>query len=99
MANPKILELLAQQQAEHDLKRRAARYAATLVQIFRINPRGIDLVCWIAHASCRNNDEATRYWVIRQLKSHTGSVSEFGLEELIRRLRRRLDALPSAFPS
>lgn len=98
MANAKILELLAQQQAEHDLKHRAARYAATLVQIFRINPRGIDLVCWIAHPSCRNNEEATRHWVARQLKARDRSEAEVGLEELIRRLRRRLDALPSAFP-
>jgi hypothetical protein len=99
MARAKKQSRIADLQIAEEPRPSAAAHTGTLVQLFKINPRGIDLVCWLANASCRNNEEATRHWVQRQLRSRCSDGAVVGLEELIRRLRRRLEGIPPAFPN
>ncbi len=98
MSKTKVAEFIQQDRQNRDLKQRSVALAATLMRQFQINPYGIDLVCWLANAKCRNNEEALRYWTLRQIKTDHATQDAGALEELSKRLNRRLSCLRDAFP-
>jgi hypothetical protein len=99
LTNPQILELFAERQAKADLNYRARRYSAALISQLHINPYGIDLVCHLSDATCRDNEQAIVRWVSIQLKDEDfqrESVHTSATDVLLLRLQRQIADLTSA---
>lgn len=97
MSTTQIHAFMAQLTEARALRRQARVHASALIQVFHIRPYGIDLVLWLADASCRNNEDAVIHWVQGQLAS-AGAPGEFpDLDELTSRMSRCLEAVRESF--
>lgn len=96
-------QLIAQLEAEHEAMRRqrqAARMAAALMAEWHINAGGVDLVCWLADASCRSNADALKTWIVLQMADPEyikHAEYEFEIAILRERLRERLMQVERSF--
>lgn len=96
-------QLIAQLEAEHEAvlrQRQAARLAVSLLGEWKINPKGIDLVCWLTDANCRSNADALRRWIVFQMADQEFvQRAEYELEIAILRdrLRERLMQIERSF--
>ncbi|MDB5968320.1 MAG: hypothetical protein JWQ90_770 [Hydrocarboniphaga sp.] len=74
----------------------ARRIAPVLMQELHLHPSGIDVICWIADASCRTNADAVTNWILGQL-SQTDEISPMpSTIELAARLSRHLQNMEAA---
>jgi hypothetical protein len=96
MSTAQITAWMAQVNEARTLRHRAKVYASALMQRFLIRPHGIDLVCWLADASCRTNENAIVQWVQSQLAS-TAADDAPDIDELSARLSRLLDAARESY--
>lgn len=77
----------------------ARRLAPQLITQLFIPPEGVDLICWIADARCRTNQEAIVHWINTQLIELESQDTLLGhplIEEMISRLVRTLHRLEAA---
>lgn len=92
MSTTQIHAFMAQLTEARALRHQARVHASALIQVFHIRPYGIDLVLWLADASCRTNEDAVIHWVQGQLASAVspGDVPDLG--ELTARMSRCLES-------
>jgi hypothetical protein len=94
-----LLRALEMEVACAQRERQAKRLAAGLMRQLGIAPHGIDMVCWLSDASCRNNADAMARWIVRQL-ADAGYEAELlyqpDCEVLLKRLNRYLSYMEAA---
>lgn len=99
MASAELLLKLEEELDAARRERRARRLAEALVPMIGINPYGIDVVCWLADAACRNNADALTRWVVQQLRDESfplEAIMNPELDVLLKRLERHLSRREAA---
>ncbi|MEC9363333.1 MAG: hypothetical protein VYC42_08930 [Pseudomonadota bacterium] len=93
MASAELLLKLEEELNAVRRERHARRLAEALAPMIGINPHGIDVVCWLADADCRNNADALTRWVVQQLRDESFPLEAIMSTEqdvLLMRLERHL---------
>ena len=84
-----VREVLAQEVAARGRERVVRLLAEALVSQLQI-PAGVQLVMLIADGRARDNREAVRFWVARELPEELGPDAQVDLEPLRQRLAEQL---------